>query len=142
VLLVRFGQVYGVSGQVCGVSATLFLFVGAVLRLSVKSVWSYGVGAAFSWWLWCFASLGTLETMVCSSRHNPLGLALSEQHSVTCLGVFGSLCLRYWWSSQQFLGTGAICSSPLVCFSRPLYVTTQSSSLYFLWILHLCVLSL
>jgi hypothetical protein len=30
----------------------------------------------------------------------------------------------------------------LVCFSQPLYVTAQSSSLYFLWILHLCVLSL
>jgi hypothetical protein len=58
------------------------------------------------------------------------------------LGVFGSLCLRYWWFSRQFLGTGAVCASSLVCFSRPLYVTAQSSSIYFLWILHLCVLSL
>jgi hypothetical protein len=58
------------------------------------------------------------------------------------LGVFDSLCLRYRWFSRQFLGTGAVCASSLVCFSRPLYVTAQSSSIYFLWILHLCVLSL
>jgi hypothetical protein len=55
------------------------------------------------------------------------------------LGVFGSLCLRYRWFSRQFLGTGEVCASSLVCFSRPLYVTAQSSSIYFLWILHLCV---
>jgi hypothetical protein len=131
VLLVRFGQVCGVSDQVCGVPATLFLFVGTVLRLSVKSVWSCGVSAAFSWWFWCFAGLGTLGIVVCSSQHNPLGLTLSEQYYVACLGVFSSLCLMYWWSSRQFLGTRAVCSSPLVCFfSTSLRYSTVRFSLF------------
>jgi hypothetical protein len=60
-------------------------------------VWSCGVGAVFPWWFWCFAGLGTHRTVVCHSRHTPLGPSLSEQSSAACVGVFGSLCLRYRW---------------------------------------------
>jgi hypothetical protein len=102
-------------GQVCVVlwCTRDFLFSSLVLFCVSRSslCGPGGVGAAFPWWFWCLAGLGTLGIVVCPSRHNHLGPSLSEQYSAACLGVFGSLCLRSRWFSRQFLSGGAVCPS-------------------------------